>query len=55
MAKKWKVAVVGCGSFANGQYFKNISKEANAECVAAVDIVIERAQEACRKYNSPNA
>ena len=25
--KIWKVAVVGCGSFANGQYFPNISKE----------------------------
>ena len=55
MGKKWKVAVVGCGSFANGQYFKNISKEANAECVAAVDIVLERAEEACKKYNIPNA
>ena len=55
MGKKWKVAVIGCGSFANGQYFKNISKEANAECVAAVDIVYERALEACKKYNIPNA
>lgn len=55
MAKKWKVAVVGCGMFAHAQYFKNISKEANAECVAAVDIVYERALDACKKYNIPNA
>lgn len=53
--KIWKVAVVGCGSFANGQYFPNIKKEANAVCVAAVDIVFERAQAACERYEIPNA
>ena len=52
--KKWRVAVIGCGMFANGQYFPNIVKEADAECVAAVDIVEERAIEACEKYNIPN-
>jgi UDP-N-acetyl-2-amino-2-deoxyglucuronate dehydrogenase len=53
--KKWKVAVIGCGSFANSQYLPNISTEANAECVAAVDIVFERAEAACKKYGIPNA
>lgn len=53
--KKWKVAVVGCGLFANAQYFPFISREANAECVAAVDIVYERALSACDKYGIPNA
>ncbi|MBR5743013.1 MAG: Gfo/Idh/MocA family oxidoreductase [Clostridia bacterium] len=53
--KVWKVAVVGCGSFANGQYFPNISKEANAVCVAAVDVVFERAEAACRRYGVPAA
>lgn len=52
--KKWKVAVIGSGSFANWQYFANISKEANAECVAAVDIIPERAKKACEDYNIPN-
>lgn len=51
---KWKVAVVGCGSFANGQYFPNISKTADAECVAAVDIVPERAKAAAEKFGIPN-
>ena len=37
--KQWKVAVIGSGSFANWQYFPNIAKEANAVCVAAVDII----------------
>lgn len=53
--KKWKVAVIGCGSFANSQYLPNAHKEANAEVVAAVDIVFERAEAACRKYGIPNA
>lgn len=52
--KIWKIAVVGCGSFANDQYFPNITKEANAICVAACDIVPERAQAACEKYGIPN-
>lgn len=51
--KKWKIAVIGCGMFANSQYFPNISKEANSVCVAACDIVPERAQEACEKYGIP--
>lgn len=51
--KTWKVAVIGCGMFANAQYLPNIKKEANAECVAVCDIVPERAQAACKKYGIP--
>lgn len=52
--KIWKVAVIGCGSFANSQYLPNIAKEANAVCVAACDIIPERAKAACDKYGIPN-
>ncbi len=52
--KQWKVAVIGCGSFAHWQYLPNIEKETNAVCVAAVDIVPERAQQACERYHIPN-
>lgn len=51
--KTWKVAVIGCGCFANAQYLPYIEKEANAVCVAAVDIVKERADRACEKYGIP--
>ena len=51
--KTWKVAVIGCGLFANAQYLPYIEKETNAVCVAACDIVKERAEEACRKYGIP--
>ena len=52
--RAWRVAVIGCGSFANGQYFPNIEKTANARCVAAVDIVPERAKAAAERYGIPN-
>lgn len=50
---KWKVAVIGCGMFANKQYFPYISKVADATCVAACDIVPERAIKACEEYEIP--
>ena len=53
--KKWKVAVIGCGMFANGQYLPNVTKETHAELVAAVDIVYERAEAACARFGIPNA
>lgn len=53
-SKKWKIAVIGCGFFANAQYLPNISKEADAECVAVCDIVAERAIKAAEKYNIPH-
>jgi len=53
MKKVWKVAVIGCGSFANSQYFPYIRNEANADIVAAVDIVVDRAKQACEKFDIP--
>lgn len=52
MSKTWKIAVIGCGMFANAQYLPNITKEANAELTAVVDIVEERALKAQKKYNA---
>ena len=57
MSKKkiWRVAVIGCGSFACGQYLPNISKEANAVCVAVADINYERATAAAERFGVPTA
>ena len=48
------MAVIGCGTFANKQYLPYIREEANAEIVATVDIVEERAIKACEKFNIRN-
>ena len=48
--KLWKVAVVGCGRFASGVYLPNISKEANATCVAVVDPSEQATKSACEKF-----
>lgn len=49
-------AVIGCGSFVGTQYLPTVSREAeNAVCVAAVDIIKERADEACKKFGIPNS
>jgi len=50
--KKWKVAVIGCGAFAHWTYLPNISKEANAELVATVDIIPERAEQAAKDFGA---
>ena len=52
--KKWKVAIVGCGGFAQGQYLPNISKEAYAETVAVVDVNPEFTKSVAEKYGVPN-
>lgn len=52
--KTWKVAVIGCGSFAQLQYLPNISKEANAETVAVVDVNPEFTHAIAEKYGIPN-
>lgn len=45
MAKKtWKVAIIGCGSFAGGQYLMRVNQMRHAELVAVCDIIPERAQ-----------
>lgn len=54
-SKKWKVAVIGCGTFANGVYLPWMTREANCECVAAVDIIFERAEKVCKKFGVPKS
>lgn len=48
--KTWKVVIVGCGKFATGVYLPNISKEANATCVAVVDPSSQACKNAIDNY-----
>lgn len=43
--KKWRIAIIGCGSFAGGQYLNRINQINNAELVAVCDIIPERAMD----------
>ncbi len=47
--KVWKVAIIGCGSFAGGQYLHRVKQMRHAELVAVCDILPERAQDYARR------
>ncbi|MNH86818.1 putative oxidoreductase YcjS [compost metagenome] len=55
MSKKYKIAIIGCGGIANGKHMPSLSRLTNIEMVAFCDIVVERAQEAAKKYGSEEA
>jgi predicted dehydrogenase len=40
----WKVAIIGCGSFAGGQYLMKVNQMRHAKLVAVCDILPERAR-----------
>ncbi len=55
MSKKLKVGVIGCGGIANGKHMPAIAKIKEAEMVAFCDIIVERAEEAAKKYGVEGA
>ena len=53
---KLRVAVVGCGGIATGKHLPSLAKlTEDVEIVAFCDIIIERAQEAAKKYGIEGA
>lgn len=50
---KVKIGILGCGVIANSTYLPGIAKMANAEMVAACDLVEERARAASEQYDIP--
>lgn len=52
---KLKVGVIGCGGIANGKHLPALSHNPDVEVVAFCDIVVERAEEAAKKYGTPDA
>ena len=52
MDKKIRIGIIGCGGIANGKHMPALAQLPDVEMVAFCDIVIERAQEAAKKYGA---
>ena len=55
MEKKLKVGIIGCGGIANGKHMPSLQKVKECEMVAFCDIIVERAEEAAKKYGVEGA
>ena len=51
--KKWKVALIGCGSIADNTYLPRIKDIPEADMVAVCDIIPERARDYSEKFAVP--
>ena len=51
--KTWKVALIGCGSIAQGVYLPQFSRNPRAEMVAVCDIIPERARVCAERFHVP--
>ena len=52
---KLKIGIIGCGGIANGKHMPSLAKVAECEMVAFCDLIIERAEEAAKKYGTADA
>ena len=53
---KLKIGIIGCGGIANGKHMPALSRLSDkVEMVAFCDIIVERAQEAAKKYGTADA
>ena len=50
-----KVGIIGCGGIANGKHMPSLSKLKNVQMVAFCDIILEKAEEAAKKYGVEGA
>ena len=53
--EKIKIGIIGCGGIANGKHMPALAKLDDVEMVAFCDIVRERAEEAAKKFGTPDA
>ena len=51
--KKWKVALIGCGSIADNTYLPRIGEIPEADLVAVCDIIPESAKNYAEKFHVP--
>lgn len=54
MKKIWKVAIIGCGSIAEGIYIPQMAHIQNVELVGVCDIIPERAKDYAERFKVPN-
>ncbi len=52
---KYRTGIIGCGNIANAKHMPTIAKMDDVEMVAFCDIVRERAEEAAKKFGTPDA
>ena len=50
-----KIGIIGCGGIANGKHMPALRAIDGCEMVAFCDIIVERAEEAAKKYGTPDA
>ena len=55
MEKKIKVGIIGCGGIANGKHMPALQEVKSCEMVAFCDIILSRAEEAAKKFGTPDA
>ena len=53
--KKLKIGIIGCGGIANGKHMPALQQDERVEMVAFCDLVVERAQEAAKKFGTADA
>ncbi|MBQ2729678.1 MAG: Gfo/Idh/MocA family oxidoreductase [Clostridia bacterium] len=52
---KVRVGIIGCGGIANGKHLPGLKTVPEVEMVAFCDIIIERAERACKEYGTADA
>ena len=52
---KLKIGIIGCGGIANGKHMPSLAKLGDVEMVAFCDLIVERAEDAAKKYGTPDA
>lgn len=53
---KVKIGIIGCGGIANNKHMPSIKANSElGEMVAFCDIIVERAEKACKEYGAPGA
>ena len=52
---KVRVGIIGCGGIANGKHLPGLKSVPEVEMVAFCDIIVERAEAACKEYGTADA